>query len=75
MAGEGYIFTKNSQIALTGVIFTSTCYIKQLNPRPYSSASCVVNHSWLSACQGMMGPFESHPNTRGHHTGLRKRSE
>ena len=75
MAGKGYDFTKNSQMASTGVIFTSTCYTKQLNPWPYSSASCVVNYSRLSTCQGKMGPFEGHPSTHGHQTDLRKRSE
>ena len=64
-----------NQMASIGTIFTSTCYAKQLNPQPNSSASRMVNHSWLSACQGKMGPIESHPSTLGHQTGLRKRPE
>ena len=64
-----------NQMASIGTIFTSTCYAKQLNPQPNSSASRVVNHSWLSACQGKMGPIESHPSTLGHQTGLRKMPE
>ena len=54
VAGKSYVFTKISQMASTGVIFTFT-YIshKQLNPWPNSSASCVVNYTQQSACQGM----------------------
>ena len=74
-ASKGYIFTKSSQITFTGVIFTSTCHTKQLNPWIKSSASCVVIHSELSTCQGKMGPFEGHLSTCGHQTGLRKRPE
>ena len=58
-----------------GAIFTSTCHTIQLNPCPNSSASCVVIHSWLSAYQGKIGPFEGHLSTHGHQTGLRKRPE
>ena len=53
MAGIGYVFTKTSQMASIGVIFTSTYHTKQLNPWPNSSASPrVVKYSQLSACQG-----------------------
>ena len=75
VAGKGYVFTKNSQMTSIGAIFTSTCHTKQLNPWPNSSVSCVVIHSWLSAYQGKMGPFEGHLNTHGHQTGLRKKPE
>ena len=75
MAGKGHVFTKNSQMASIGAIFTSTYHIKQLNPWLNSSASRVMNYSQLSACQGKMGPFESHLNTCGCQTGLRKGPE
>ena len=67
VAGTGYFFTKTSQMASIGVIFTSTYHTKQLNPWPNSSASPrrVVNYSQLSACQGDMQPFEGDPYTRG----------
>ena len=65
VAGKGYVFTKTSQMASIGVIFTSTYHTKQLNPWPNSSASRVMNYSRLSACQGDMGPFEGDPSTRG----------
>ena len=71
----GYVFTKNSQMISIGAIFTSTCHTKQLNPWPNSSASCVVIHSRLSACQGNMGPFKGYLSTRGCQTGSRKRPE
>ena len=48
VAGKGYVFTKNNQMAFIGTIFTSTCHTKQLNP----SASCVVNYIRLFPCQG-----------------------
>ena len=54
VAGKGYVFTKTSQMASIGVIFTSTYHTKQLNPWPNSSADGVVNYSRLSACQGDM---------------------
>ena len=69
-AGKGYVFTKNSQMASIGALFTSTCHSKQLNPWPNSSTSGVVNHSQLSACQAKMRPFEGHPSTHGHQTDL-----
>ena len=75
VAGKAYIFTKNSQMTSVGSIFTSTCHTKQLNPWLISSASCVMNHSQLSACQGKMGPFEGCPSTRGCQAGSRKRAE
>ena len=71
VAGKGYVFTKTSQIASIGVIFTSTYHTKQLNPWPNSSASRVVNYSQLSACQGDMQPFEGDPYTHGCLTSLR----
>ena len=73
--GKGYIFNKNSQMTFIGVIITSTCHIKSLNPWTNSSASCVVIHSWLSACQGKITSFEGHLSPCGYQTGLRKRLE
>ena len=52
-----------------------SCHTKQLNPCTNSSASRVVNHSQLSACQGKMGPFEGHPSTCVCQTGLRRTLE
>ena len=75
VAGKGYIFTKTSQMASIGVIFTSTYHTKQLNPWPNSSASRVVNYSQLSACQGDMQPFEGGPYTRGCLTSLRNKPQ
>ena len=74
VAGKGYVFTKTSQMASIGVIFTSTYHTKQLNPWPNSSASRVVNYSQLSACQGDMQPFEGDPYTGGRLTSLRNKS-
>ena len=74
VADKSYILTKTSQMASSGVIFTSTYHTKQLNPWPNSSASHVVNYSQLSACQGDMQPFEGDPYTRGHLTSLRNKS-
>ena len=62
-------------MASIGVIFTSTYHTKQLNPWPNSSASRVVNYSWLSACQGDMQPFEGDPYTRGRLTSLRNKPQ
>ena len=73
VAGKGYVFTKTSQMASIGVIFTSTYHTKQLNPWPNSSASRVVNYSQLSACQGDMQPFEGDQYTRGRLTSLRNK--
>ena len=75
VVGKGYVFTKNRQMTSIDAILTSTCHTKQLNPWPNSSASHVVNHSWLSACQWKMEPFEGHSSTHGCQTGLRKRPE
>ena len=72
MVVKGYAFTKTSRIASIGAIFTSTFHTKQLNPWPNSSASCVVNYSRLSACQGDMQPFEGDPSTCGRLASLRK---
>ena len=55
VAGKVYIYTKNSQMTSIGAIFNSICHTKQLNPWANSSASCMVNHCKLSACQGKMG--------------------
>ena len=74
VVGKGYIFTKTSQMASIGVIFTSTYHTKQLNPSPNSSASHVVNYSQLSACQGDIQPFEGDQYTRGRLTSLRNKS-
>ena len=52
-------------MASIGVIFASTYHTKLLNPWPNSSASHVVNYSWLSDCQGDMQPYEGDPDTRG----------
>ena len=70
VASKGYVFTKTRQIASIDVIFTSTYHTKKLNPWPHSSASCVVDYSCLSACQGDMEPFEGNLNTYGHLTRL-----
>ena len=75
VAGKDYVFTKTSQMASIGVIFTSTYHTKQLNPWPNSSASCVVNYSQLSACQGDMQPFEGDPYTRERLTSLRNKPQ
>ena len=56
----------------TDAIFTSTGHIKQLNLWTNSSASRVVIHNRLSACQKKIGPFKDHLSTRGRQTGLRK---
>ena len=61
--GKGYVFTKNSQMTSIGIIFITTCHTKQLHPRANSSASHVVIHSQLSACQGKIGSFEGYPRT------------
>ena len=71
---KGYIFTKISQIASIGTIFSSTYHTKQLNPWPNSSASHVVNYSQLSACQVDMQSFEGDPSTHGCLTSLRNKS-
>ena len=75
VVGKAYVFTKTSQMASIGVIFTNTYHTKQLNPWPNSSASCVVNYSQLSACQGDMQLFESDPYTRECLTSLRNKPQ
>ena len=76
MGGWGWVTTKwwakviSRQKTAIGAIFTSKYHTKQLNAWPNSSASCVVNYSWLSACQGEMEQFEEHPSTRGCVTSL-----
>ena len=62
-------------MASVGAIFTSTYHTKQLNPWTNSSASRVVNYSWLSACQEDMQPFEGKPSTRGRLTCLRNKPQ
>ena len=62
VVGKGYVFTKHREITTIGAIFTSTCHTKQLNPWPNSSASRVVIHSQLSACQRKMGSFKGYPS-------------
>ena len=57
-----------------GAIFTFT-YHKVLNPGPNSSASPVVNYSWLSACQREMEPFKDHLSTHGQLTNLRNKPQ
>ena len=74
MVGKGYVFTKNMEMTSIGAIFISTCHTKQLNPWPNSSASHVVIHNWISACQGKMGQFKGHQSTHGSQTGLRKKA-
>ena len=75
--GKDYVFTKNSQ--MTSMVPFSPPHVtqlsKHLNPWTNSSASRVVIHSQLSACQGKMGPFKVHLSTHGHQTDLRKRPE
>ena len=75
VAGKGYVFTKTSQMASIGVIFTSTYHTKQLNPWPNVSASRVVNYSQPSACQGDMQPFEGDLYTRGRLTSLKDKPQ
>ena len=63
VVGKSYAFTKTSQMASTGVIFTSTYHTKHLNPWPSSLASHVVNYSHLSSCPGNMELFEGDLST------------
>ena len=74
VTGKGYIFTKSSQMASIGIIFTSKKHTKQLNQWPNSSASRVVNYKQLSACQGDMQPFKGDPYTHGRLTSHSKSS-
>ena len=50
VAGKGYIFTKNKEMAFIGAIFTSLCHTKQLNLWPNPSASCVVIYIQSAVC-------------------------
>ena len=72
---KGYVNTKTSQTTSCGAIFTSTYHTKQLNAWPNSSGSCVMDHSWLSTCQGKMEPFEDHPSTHGRLASLRNKPQ
>ena len=74
VVGNGYVFTKNSQVASTGVIFMSTYYTK-LNPWPNSPASHVDIYSRLAACPVEMEPFKDHFSTHGRLTGLRSKPQ
>ena len=75
VADKGYVFLKTSRMASIGTIFTSKYRTKQLNPWLYSSASRVVNYSWLSASQGDVEPFEGDPCIRGCLTSLRNKPQ
>ena len=75
VAGKGYVFTKTSQMASIGAIFTSTYHTKQLTTWPNSSARCVMNYSRLSAYQGDMQLFEGDPSTHGGLTSLRNKPQ
>ena len=66
---------KNSQMTSIGTNFTYTCHTKQLNQQSNSSASHVVIHSRVPACQGKIGLLKGHPSDHRHQTGLRKRPE
>ena len=46
-----------------------------INSLPNSSASCVVNYSWLSACPGKIQPFNNHLRSHGHLTSLRNKPQ
>ena len=72
MAGKGYINSKNSQIASTGAILTSTY---QLNPWLNSSVSHVVNITVAYLSPGKTKPFKDHPSTHGHLTSLRNKPQ
>ena len=51
VAAQRNVSTKATQMASIGAIFTSSYHTKQLNPWQNSSASRMVNYSWLSGCQ------------------------
>ena len=53
VVGKAYVFTKNSQMASIGAIFTSTYQTKQLNLPPNSSAIRVVNYSCCLLIKGI----------------------
>ena len=75
MVSKGYVFTKNREMISISATFTSTCHTKQLNPWTNLSASRMVIHSRLSACQGKIGPFKGHSSIHGCQTGVRKRPD
>ena len=75
VAGKGYDFTKTSQMASIRAIITSTYHAKQLNLWLNSSASYVVNYSWLAACQGDVEPFKGDLSTSGCLTSPRNKSQ
>ena len=70
VVGKRYVFTRTSQMASIGTIFTSTYHTKQLNPWPNSPSSRVVNYSRLTAFQGDMEPFKGNSSTHGCLTNL-----
>ena len=75
VVGKAYVFTKNSQMASIGAIFTSTYQTKQLNPCPNPSASSCGELQLLSAYQGNMELFESDQSTYGCLTILRNKTQ
>ena len=63
-------------MASIGAIFTTRYHTEQLNPKPNSSASRVVNYRWLTAYQeDMWQPFKGDPSIRGCLTGLRNKPQ
>ena len=70
--GKAYVNTENRQMTTISAIFTHT---KQLNPWQNSSASRVVNYSWMSACEGELELLEDHPSTRECLTSLRNKPQ
>ena len=75
VAGKGLVNTDNKKMDSIGAIFTSTYHTKQPNPWPNTSASCVVNYSWLSTHQEDMEPFKDHLSTHEDMTSLRNMSQ
>ena len=75
VTGKGYVFTRNSQMAPTGAIFTFTYHTRKLNPWPNLSAICVAYYSCLSVCQGDMELFEGNQSTHGYPTSLRNKPQ
>ena len=80
VAGKGYVFTKKQSNDFHWCHFhlhLSHKAAKSMDQQFHavSSASQVVIHSQLSACQRKVVPLDGHPSTRGHQTGLRKRPE
>ena len=58
-----------------GAIFSSTSHIKLSHLSVNSSASRVVNYSWLSACLGKMESLEDQPSTHGCLTYLKNKPQ